>query len=577
MNPATKISSAWVDSALANDDHLRDFGIFVLCLWAALDLPMPTRVQIDIARYLHHGPRRRMVKAFRGVGKSWLTAAYVLWRLCRNRNERVLVVSAANDRAMQFTRFVRRLLEDVPWLSYLIPAAGQADSVLMFEVAGAEPHQSPSVKSASITGQVTGSRATLIVGDDIEIPRNSQTVKLREQLAEQVKEFDAILLPGGEIIYLGTDQTEMSLYKQLPGRGYDVKVWPARIPELDKVPTYAGHLGPCIQEMIDSGVAELSPSDGDRFDNQDLLEREASYGRSGFAMQFMLDPSLGDADRYPLRCSDFVVLDTTPQLVPTQVVWGSDPKLQVIQDLECMGLGSDRWHRPLFVGEHWSAPDEVVMFVDPSGRGRDETAAAVVAGFGPMLFLHDVGAWLNGYDEETLKGIVEMARKGAVTTVICEPTFGGGMFTKALQSAMVKYQYGCSVVDGEYPRSQKERRIIDTLEPVLVQHRLVVSRSVIEKDIRQAAEMQKVVGDRAHEYLLVHQLSRLTAERDSLKHDDRVEAVAGAVGYFVDSQDRGVEDAQQAYLDQLKDVEIEKFLAEFEQRDPSPDVWVPAR
>ena len=161
----TKMNSALtgtVEAALYDD-----FGFFVHKLWTHLSLrPNPnaeigaTFCQNDIADYLATGPRRRMVQAFRGVGKSWLTAAYVLWRLHRNPNERILVISASKDRADGFTVFVRQLIQDVPFLQYLRPRAGRRDSVISFDVGPSEPHQSPSVKSAGITGQITGSRAS---------------------------------------------------------------------------------------------------------------------------------------------------------------------------------------------------------------------------------------------------------------------------------------------------------------------------------------------------------------------------------------------------------------------------------
>ena len=46
------------------------------------------------------------------------------------------------------------------------------------------------------------------------------------------------------------------------------------------------------------------PTDTLRFSDFDLLEREASYGGSGFALQFMLDTRLSDAQRYPLKVDE---------------------------------------------------------------------------------------------------------------------------------------------------------------------------------------------------------------------------------------------------------------------------------
>jgi hypothetical protein len=72
-----------------------------------------------------------------------------------------------------------------------------------------------------ITGQLTGSRADLIIADDVESANNSQTQLMRDRLSETVKEFDAIIKPKvGRVIFLGTPQTEMSLYNDLDERGF---------------------------------------------------------------------------------------------------------------------------------------------------------------------------------------------------------------------------------------------------------------------------------------------------------------------------------------------------------------------
>lgn len=86
-----------------------DFRKFIYLVWKHLNLPEPTPVQYDIARYLQHGPRRCVIEAFRGVGKSWVTAAFVCWLLWRNPQLRILVVSASSARADAFSTFVKRL------------------------------------------------------------------------------------------------------------------------------------------------------------------------------------------------------------------------------------------------------------------------------------------------------------------------------------------------------------------------------------------------------------------------------------------------------------------------------------
>ena len=65
-----------------------DFKLFLQALWAQLDLPNPTRAQYAIADYLQHGPKRLQIQAFRGVGKSWITGAFVLWTLLTIQSEK---------------------------------------------------------------------------------------------------------------------------------------------------------------------------------------------------------------------------------------------------------------------------------------------------------------------------------------------------------------------------------------------------------------------------------------------------------------------------------------------------------
>ena len=57
------------------------FPLFLSLVWKSLDLPRPTRAQLAIAGYLQDGPKRLQIQAFRGLGKSWIAAAFVLWVL----------------------------------------------------------------------------------------------------------------------------------------------------------------------------------------------------------------------------------------------------------------------------------------------------------------------------------------------------------------------------------------------------------------------------------------------------------------------------------------------------------------
>jgi hypothetical protein len=306
-------------------------------------------------------------------------------------------------------------------------------------------------------------------------------------------------------------------------------------------------MAPSILKMAEEGKFG-QPTDT-RFHNDDLMEREASYGRSGFALQFMLDTNLSDADRYPLKLADLLVHDCAPDEAPIRLIWGSGPD-QVIDDLDSVGLTGDRWHRPIKMSDDWAKYTGSVMFIDPSGRGSDETSYSVVKYCMGTLHLTRTGGYQDGYGEETLKGLAAVAKSENVKLILVEPNYGGGMFNE-LFKPVLNAVHKCGLEDSPWAKGQKELRIIDTLEPVMNQHRLVVSRRVVENDL--------VVAKNNQQYSLFYQMSRITKERGALAHDDRLESVAGAVYYWIEQMARDVNKAEDSHRDKLQDAELKKF------------------
>lgn len=549
------------------DRVLGDFRVFAFLIWLHLNLPRPTDVQYDIASYLQHGPRRSVIEAFRGVGKSWLTSAFVCWLLLKNPQTKILVVSASKDRADQFSTFVKRLIAEVPLLQHLCPAPGQRDSMIAFDVGPATPDHSPSVKSVGITGQLAGSRADVLIADDVEVPNNSQTQTMRDRLSESVKEFDAILKPGGRIIYLGTPQTEMSLYNQLPERGYEIRVWPALYPEANKIDSYKGTLAPMVLKALAADPTLVGKTtDAQRFSNEDLMERRMSYGRAGFALQFMLDTSLSDGDKYPLKISDLIVMSLNDSLGNTKLAWANDPA-GVINDLPNVALTGDKYYRPMWRSEDMTEYTGAVMFIDPSGRGQDETGYAVTKQLMGNIFLMDAGGLRMGYSPESLEALAMIAKKHQVKLIQVESNFGDGMYTELLKPVLGRI-YPCSVEEVR-ATGQKELRIIDTLEPVMSSHKLVVDQRLIERDYRSAETDIK--------YSLFYQMTRITKDRGALAHDDRLDAVEGAVRYWTKAMARDNDKANAQHRDKLLQKELKGFAKNvfgFPKNKPSKPNWL---
>ena len=554
---------------MVEQNKLKDFRNFLYLCWKHLKLPEPTPIQYDMANFIQSGDQRLIIEAFRGVGKSWITSAYVCHQLLLNPQVNILVVSASKTRADDFSTFTLRLINEMPLLQHLIPSESQRQSKISFDVKPARASHQPSVKSLGITGQLAGSRADLIVADDVEVPNNSQTQGMREKLSESVKEFESIIKPKGRILFLGTPQTEQSLYNLLPERGYRLRIWTAKYPTDKQLKNLSINLAPKILKEIQNNKSlENKSTDPKRFTDEDLMEREASYGRTGFAMQFMLDTRLSDLDKFPLKLSDLVVMNLNPDKAPEKVIWATSPELK-INDIPCVGLNGDAFYRPMAIQGDWADYTGSVMAIDPSGRGKDETAYAVVKMLHGQLFVTKAGGLSGGYDDQTLQKLCDIAKEEKVNLVLIESNFGDGMFTKMITPFFMRTH---KVTIEEIRHSQqKEKRIVDTLEPVLNQHRLIINQDVIDRDY---ASTQHLPPESALRYQLFYQMSRITRERGSLAHDDRLDVLSMAVGYWVEQMSKDVDMAMQDRKTHLMRQELDRFMQNAVGRKPQALTWM---
>jgi hypothetical protein len=534
-----------------------DFKLFLQALWQQLDLPSPTRAQYAIADYLQHGPKRLQIQAFRGVGKSWITGAFVLWTLFNDPEKKIMIISASKERADNMSIFLQKLIIETPWLSHLRPKSDDARwSRISFDV-NCSPHQAPSVKSVGITGQLTGSRADLMILDDIEVPGNSMTEMMREKLLQLCTEAESILTPkkDSRIMYLGTPQTTFTIYRKLAERNYRPFVWPARYPRKDKLSQYENLLAPQIVEDIEMGAEEWTPTDPDRFQSDDLLEREAAMGRSNFMLQFMLDTTLSDAEKFPLKFSDLIITSVNPTQAPDAVVWCSDPR-NVLKDLPTVGLPGDYFYSPMQLQGEWTDYTETICSVDPSGRGSDETAATYISQKNGFLYVHEVRAYRDGYSDNTLLDILRGCKRYNVSKLLIETNFGDGIVAELFKKHL---QQTKQPIDVEEVRAnvRKEDRIIDALEPVMNQHRLIVDKSVVEWDYnsnKDAAPEERLL------YMLFYQMSRMCREKGAVKHDDRLDSLAQGVKYFTDAMSISAYEAVKARRQEDWQDLLETFL-----------------
>ena len=539
------------------------FPYFACYLLRELNLAdEPTKQQLRICDWLENGPTRSITVGFRGVAKSTITAFRALHRLRIDPfNEKVLIPGSTAEKAMEITTFMARCIRDIDILRCLEPRADGRSSSKAFDVGPAVVDQSPSVRAVGILSPaLTGKRATAIYPDDIETLNNSITPLKAERLWTATTELEAILKPDEAeqvlprvINYLGTPHLETSLYWRLVReRGYQIRLWPCRYPDPgdpDSWDAYEGHLDPLMAEELEEYPALVgAPTDPERFGEEELLRREMGSTKVSWQLQFMLNCRLSTLDKFPIRLGDLIVMDLDGKALPEVVAWSSASEHR-LQGLPCVGLGADRfYHRPALV-QGWVPADETwrcVMFIDPSGRGSDELAWAIGAELNGNIFVLESGGTTRGYEPEVLQLLAQRAKRWNVSYCVAESNLGDGMFTALLQPVMQKL-HPCSIEERRVS-GQKERRIIDTIAPLVQQHRVVFNAELIKADWAGAERDP----DTGHARSLMYQMSRITVERGSLQFDDRIDALSGLCAFFVEAAAQDQQKAATARQEELE-------------------------
>lgn len=522
----------------------RDFVYFVRRLWLALALDRKAPLgwpEIDMIRWVESGPRKRGVLAFRGVGKTtFITAAYTCFTLLRDPTRRVVVCSKTTKKAREFIYMIRQWIDRVEFLGGLAPdpeGRQHRDNADCFDVGPVTPDKDPSVTAFGIDGQLPGSRAHLILGDDIETPGNTRTIAAREELDGKVKEFAALCYPGDdttEIIYVGTYHHEESLYIKLAAREYAFRTWPLCAPEPGEKQL---NLSPEVEARVAAG--DYRASDRclfhHRISEEEVRDRKAE-GRRFFAMQFQLISDLGDSMRYPLRLDDLVVptFSIDRDTAPLWIAYGRSTHNGTstrVDSLPNLGFSGDGLYHEIGFAPDRAPYERTAAWVDPSGRGADRTSLTIIGQLSGYLWLKFCGAVSlpgeSGGSEAVMDRIAELLRAHGAQECAVEAQIGGDrdLYAKLLAPRVARLSarrghalypqgWACLVrAEDRWARGQKELRIIEVLDPIMAAHRLIVDRDALAVDDLQQHSLQ-------------YQLTRLTRERGALPNDDLVEGLA---------------------------------------------------
>lgn len=527
--------------AMAVKEAYSDFLPFLLESMKFLTFDL-TWMQADIGEFLQKGPQQRAVFAQRGQAKSTITCLYALWRLTQNPATRVLIVGANGTRATENCILMHRLIHTWDLLDYLRPDQRHGDRTgndsfdVHYLLKGID--KSPSVKGVGITSGFTGSRADVLIADDIEIPENSGTPVQRAKLLNGAREFSAVCTHG-EIIYLGTPQTKDSIYNNLASFGVVIRIWPGRYPSTDHIQAYGERLAPSILTKMEryknystgGGLdgTRGKPTDPKMLD-EETLNRKEQAGPEYFELQYMLNTKLMDDMRQQLKLRDLVILEANNR-VPEVIDWAPNPVNQIKLDPDFPVVGATIFS-PGFMSKEFTNLQRKVMTVDPASTGGDEVAFACGGVNGPYIHVTDWGGLKGGMSADNMTKLLDIAAENEVELIILERNFGGGIATSLLQGHARQVGSNIGITDKPAGNVQKEKRIIDCIAPIQLRHRLVMHKKAIDRDIDTIKVHPR---DRRMVYSGLFQMDSLTTDAGCLNKDDRIDVLAQLCKQLSDS------------------------------------------
>jgi len=415
-----------------------DFKIFLI-LWNRMQGQTTPAVHRRMAEWLQErwdsGDIRLLLMAFRSCGKSTIVGLFAAWLFYIGPNLRILVLAAEGALAQRMVRNVRRIIERHPLTTGLKPDNPDQWAGERFTINRPMELRDPSMMARGIDANITGSRADIIICDDVEVPNTCDTAEKRRNLREVLGELEYILVPGGTLLYVGTPHHWYTIYAdELRQEIGETQIFLAGYQRL-KLPVLVGN-------------ESIWP---ERFTKSDL-ERKKAQGLNRFRSQMMLEPVNIAEGRL------------NPSLL--QRYSGELSYIKEINRLELNG------RRLVSCSAFW----------DPAFGGNDGSVLAIV-------FTDEQGEiWLHrtlymkhkgAEDEATGQSlqVVAAAREHHIPSVTVEINGIGKFLPQILRRELARARVACAVIEHSSKRA-KEIRILESFETLMAARMLHAHESV---------------------------------------------------------------------------------------------------
>ncbi len=461
-----------------------DFKLF-LVLWNQQQNMTTPQLHLKMAQWLEEawmrGDKRLLLMAFRSAGKSTLVGLFCAWLIYRDPNLRILVLAADFTLAKKMVRNVKRIIERHPLTKNMKPARLDQWASDRFTVKRGRESRDPSMMAKGVSSNITGSRADIVICDDVEVPNTCDSAQKREDLRLRLGEISYVLVNGGTQLYVGTPHHYYSIYADIPRE------------EIGEELVFLDGFKRLSLPIFDEDGQSIWP---EKYSVKDIEQIKRDTGANKFESQMML------------RAVNIMDGRLDPDLLQFY-----DGDLVYVKELGELYIGNQKmvsascWWDPAF----------------GSAKGDNSVFAIVFTDMGGNFYLQHleyIKIDENDQTDEAMQQcriVAKLAKEFYLPALVVEINGIGRFLPNILRNVLDKANSPCRVREISSTRS-KDVRILESFDVVLAAKRLFV-----HEDVRKTPFVMEM---------------REWRPAKSRGHDDGLDAVAGALSMSPDRIER---------------------------------------
>lgn len=392
------------------------------------------------------GRRELLLMAFRNSGKSTLVGLFCAWLLYQDADRRIMVMAADFALAKKMVRNVKRIIERHPLTKPLKPKRKEQWASDQFTVIRPSELRDPSMLAKGIGANITGSRADVVICDDVEVPNTCDSAPKRLDLRARLQEIDYVLVPGGLQLYVGTPHTYYTIYTDQ-----------ARAESGEDEAFLLGFERFALALLDANGQSQWP----DRFPDGNIEAIRRRTGKNKFESQMMLRP---------VNITESRLDPDMMQLYEADLVYNEHNQMASLSLTDKRLVSSSCWWDPSF-GSPNKGDASVVAAVYSDENGSYWLHALRYMTYDPKL--------LKEEDEATqmCRQVVDFVKEYYLPSVCLETNGVGKFLPGLLRRELEKEGVSCAVIE-KHSRTNKAERILSAFDVVLASRSLNVHQSV---------------------------------------------------------------------------------------------------